>query len=173
MFNYIVKSVKLKAVNTIKAMSLIEIIVSISIVFVLGTMSLYSYQDYKIKAQFNSAFSTAEQNKLAIGSYYAENKACPANTFISQPLNNSQCTGTATTPCVASIDNTNSNPTSCTLNLKNGSGQIIIYFQALRTSLGDLQYFCVPGSPVPSTKYLSVSCTGLPANALTSGYSNP
>ena len=170
MFNYIVKSAKLKAVNTIKAMSLIEIIVSISIVFVLGTMSFYSYQDYKIKAQFNSAFSTAEQNKLAIGSYYAENKACPANTFISQTLNNSQCTGSSTTPCVATIDNT-----GCTLNLKNGTGggQIILSFQALRTSLGDLQYFCVPGSPAPSTKYLSVSCTGLPANALTTGYSNP
>jgi len=173
MFNYIVKPVKLKAVNTIKAMSLIEIIVAISIVFVLSAMSLYSYQEYNVKAQINSALSTVEQNKLAISSYYSENKSCPANTFISQQLNNANCTVTTATPCAALIDNTSSNSSSCTLNLKNANGQIILYFQPLLTSLGDLQYFCVPGNPAPANKYLSITCSGLPPNYLSNGYTNP
>jgi Tfp pilus assembly protein PilE len=169
MFNYIVKIVKLKAVNTIKAISLIEIIVAISIVFVLSAMSIYSYQDYKIKALFNSAFATAEQNKLAISNYYAKNKTCPTTTFITQTL---ASTCTAYTPC--SIDNT-ANSTGygtagCNLNIKNTNGNSIVYFIAQLSSLGEFQYFCLldPANG-PPTKYLSISCPGLPS----SGFNNP
>ena len=167
MFNYIVKIVKLKAVNTIKAISLIEIIVAISIVFVLSAMSIYSYQDYKIKGQFNSAFATAEQDKQAIGSYYAANKACPADNFINNQTVNSQCTPNTSTPCIATITST-----GCTLNLKDGqsSPNTILSFQAQLSGLGELQYFCVLGSPALSAKYLSFTCGGLPT---TGGYTNP
>ena len=156
MLNYIVKVIKLKAIN---AMSLLEIIVAISIVFVLSTMSLYSYQDYKIKAQFNSAFTTAEQNKLAISGYYASNKSCPTNNFINQTIN-PQCTSTTSTPCVHSIDNNGAS--GCTLNFRDGNSNVIISLQAIITNLGDLQYFCVLGASglAPPSKYLSIStCT--------------
>ena len=157
MLNYIVKVIKLKAIN---AMSLLEIIVAISIVFVLSTMSLYSYQDYKIKAQFNSAFTTAEQNKLAISGYYASNKSCPTNNFINQTIN-PQCTSTTSTPCVASLDN-NDPSSGCRLNFRDGNSNVIISLQAIITNLGDLQYFCVLGASglAPPSKYLSIStCT--------------
>ncbi|MGD0466656.1 MAG: hypothetical protein ABSA84_08175 [Gammaproteobacteria bacterium] len=170
MFNYIVKIVKLKAVNTIKAISLIEIIVAISIVFVLSAMSIYSYQDYKIKALFNSAFATAEQNKLAISNYYAKNKACPTTTFITQTLTS---TCTAYTPC--SIDNTANSygggTAGCNLNIKNTNpNQTMLYFIAQVSSLGEFQYFClIDPTNGPPAKYLSIYCPGLPS----SGFHNP
>ncbi len=151
MFNYILKS---------KAVSLIEIIVTITIVLILSTISLYSYQDYKVKAQFNGAFSTAEQNKLAIIGYYAKNKKCPQPGFInpagqsSQTINNAQCTTSSSTSCVNNITNN-----GCTLNLNDANGNTIISLQAALSPMGDLQYFCILGATnAPPDKYLSITC---------------
>jgi Tfp pilus assembly protein PilE len=143
----------------IKAMSLIEIIVTITMVFILSTVSIYSYQEYKVKANINSALVTIEQNKLAISSYYAQNKMCPCDNFINQTLNNSQCSADSAIPCVATISNV-----GCNLNMLNGNSEIIMYFAAKISTLGDFQYFCVPSNTKPiAKKYLSLSCNGIPA----------
>ena len=149
-----------------KAVSLIEIIVTITIIFILSAMSVYSYQDYKIKALFNSAFAVTEQNKLAISNFYASNKSCPPSGFITQMINTSQCTPSTTTPCVSKITNDNAS-SNCILNLKDANNNTIISFQAMLSVLGDLQYFCVVGSPAPPNKYLSINCNGLPASGFT------
>lgn len=146
------------------AFSLLEIIVTVSIVVILSTMALYSYQDYKIKAQLNSAFMTAEQLKLTISGYYAKNKECPTANFIQKNLTVT-CPSSGSIPCINNITNT-----GCTLNLANGA-TAIISFQAKLSSLGDLQYFCVKNLASLDNKYLSISCDGLPT--LDSSYSDP
>lgn len=141
-----------------KAVSLIEIIVTITIAFLLSAISIYSYQDYRIKALMNNALTIAEQNKLAVSNYYATNKSCPPNNFISQSVNTSQCLATTTSSCVRTI--INDDPSSgCIVNLKDANDKIVMYFKAMLSPVvGELKYFCFLGiNPVPN-KYLSITC---------------
>lgn len=117
----------------LSALSLIEILITITIVLILCAASIYTYQDYKVKALYNSALNTMEQNKLIVSSFYAKNKKCPDASFINQ-------SNFSTQSIASSITN---DPTNhCTLNL-NGSGAIILSYVAMITDLGDLQYYCV------------------------------
>lgn len=158
-----------------KAISLIEIIVTIAIAFLLSAIAIYSYQDYRIKALMNNALTIAEQNKLAVSNYYATNKSCPPNTspntFINQDVNKSQCLSTTTSPCVRTI--INDDPSSgCIVNLKDQNDKIVMYFKAMLSPVvGELKYFCFLGpNPVPN-KYLSITCPDPPEAS--NGFSLP
>ena len=142
------------------ALSLIEILITVTIVCILCATSIYTYQDYKIKALYSSALSTVEQNKIIMYSYYSKNKACPPLNFIKQDFNGSQniastiISGTSCTPSSTS-------GTSCTLNLCNSSNAIIMSFPAILTETGDLQYYCT-GAASNISKYLSSPCPTTP-----------
>lgn len=133
-----------------KAVSLIEIIVTITIAFLLSAISIYSYQDYRIKALVNSAITIAEQNKLAVSNFYVANKICPPPNFVNQTIKSNSYIKTIS----------NDDPSSrCIVNLKDASGNTLMYFKAmLSATTGELKYFCLLGStPVPN-KYLSITC---------------
>lgn len=115
------------------ALSLIEILITITIVLILCSVSLYSYQDYKMTALYNSALAIVEQNKLIISSFYAKNKSCPANSVVNQ------------TPTSTSFWSNVTN-IGCTINL-NGSKGLILSFQAVMSDLGDIQYYCAAVGP--------------------------
>lgn len=145
-----------KIYKLITAFTLIELFIVITIILVLSSLSIYTYEDYKIKTQFNSAFNTVESNKQVIVNYYAKNTACPPDNFINQNITSTKCTATTTSSCVASIVNV-----GCTLNLYDAQtpSNAIISFKASITNMGDMQFFCILG-PVnaPPNKYLSIPC---------------
>lgn len=134
-----------KKIFTFSALSLIEILITITIVLILCATSIYTYQDYKIQALYNSALNTMEQNKLIVSNFYAKNKVCPNIDYINQNFSSQSI--------ASSITND-----QCTLYLKNKDG-IILSYEASFTDLGDLQYSCKRGANSLSTtdweKYLS------------------
>lgn len=141
-----------------KAVSLIEIIVTITIAFLLSAIAIYSYQDYRIKALMNNALTIAEQNKLAASNYYATNKSCPPNNFINQTINAKQCLPTTTTSCVRTIINDDAS-SGCIVNLKDANGNTVMYFKAMLSPIvGELKYFCFSGTKPAPSKYLSITC---------------
>jgi type II secretory pathway pseudopilin PulG len=127
-------------------MSLIEILVTITIISILCAAAFYTYQDYKIKSMYNSTFNTIEQNKMAVSNFYAKNKRCPINNpnnFIDQALPPGNAIGSR----IVSGDN-------CIINLldNDGSGNIISIEARIRDLTGDLQFFCTLGTSAPSVE---------------------
>lgn len=139
------------------ALSLIEILITITIVLILCSVSLYSYQDYKMTAMYHSALAIVEQNKLIISNYYAKNKQCPSIGMVNQ--------GPTSPSFWSSVTNS-----GCTINL-NGSNGLILSFQAVISDLGDIQYYCATvGSSYPEASNYVPSCPGTapPGTALPS-----
>ena len=132
------------------ALSLIEILITITIVLILCSISLYSYQDYKITAMYNSAIAIVEQNKIAISGFYSKNKACPTVALFNQTSSRSVWT---------SITNN-----GCTINMI-GDGEILLSFKAIVNDLGDMQYYCIeqgPAAPTNINTYVPAAITPCP-----------
>ncbi len=118
------------------ALSLIEILITITIVLILCAISLYSYQDYKITAMYNSAIAIVEQNKIAISSFYSKNKACPTVALFTQSSN-----GKSVWTSITNI--------GCTINIMGDTG-IILSFKAIVNDLGDMKYCILQGPAAPT-----------------------
>lgn len=135
------------------ALSLIEILITITIVLILCSISLYSYQDYKITAMYNSAIAIVEQNKIAISSFYSKNKACPTVALFTQTYN-----GRVKSVWTSITNN------GCTINMM-GDGAILLSFKAIVNDLGDMQYYCIeqgPAAPTNINTYVPAAITPCP-----------
>ena len=113
-------------------LSLIEILITITIVAILCTVSIYSYKDYKTTSMYNNALARIEQSKLKISDYYIKHQKCPKNDFVA-------ITETANSSSIwARISNED-----CSITMFDKTNDGILSFQATKvSSFGELLYYC-------------------------------
>jgi prepilin-type N-terminal cleavage/methylation domain-containing protein len=143
-------------------LSLVELMVTISILAILAGMSVYHYVEYRMTTMYNSVFATLEQSKFILTEYYLKNKTCPNDGSISRVP-----TGSTSTFWSSINNNTVSN--NCRINIfdKNTPPKVIISWELTVNTLGDISYICIKGSDYKQSplnnsevvKYLPKDCT--------------
>lgn len=76
-----------KRLPKLLGMSLLEILITVTILTILCLFSVYSYQEYKTKVLFSNSINILEQNKAIIYSYFSKYKECPPTDTIIKSLN--------------------------------------------------------------------------------------
>lgn len=62
--------------------TLIELMITMTIVAVLASVGIMAYQDYTIRAQVTEAFSLTDGIRISIDDYYIQNGFLPANLSV-------------------------------------------------------------------------------------------